>query len=115
MGEIITIQKSGSFQESVNETLDWIVKNELEQVGSDLEIARRVYRSFPELVTAPAFPEPFRSLIIEIHDYNPDDNTEIIDRESLDPAALRETLRPQALEWARTYKQRTGRLWRRGK
>lgn len=48
--------------DEVEEVLTRLVNLDLQQFNCDLEIARRVYRSNPELVTSERYPEPWRTL-----------------------------------------------------
>ena len=97
-GILLTMErKSESLEASVENFIDSMVDSQLEDFTNNLEIARSLYRGCPDLVTAPEFPEPFRSLCIEHHGAEPSDDAEHYAPPLLfDRAALRESLRPEA-------------------
>jgi hypothetical protein len=49
-----------SLEAITQEAVDFIIGRETGSFGSDLAIARAIFKDFPELVTAPCFPEFLR-------------------------------------------------------
>lgn len=84
--------------EQIEEALHHSVDNEIDQYLCELEIARRVYRSNPELVVSKAFPEPWLTLYAHLHEGRlPDDHDT---QEAPTIVGLRKKLLPIAIQVA---------------
>jgi hypothetical protein len=83
--------------EQIEKTLAALVNQEVHQFNCDLEIARRIYRSNPQLVKSPRYPEPWRTLFTEELGEAPGDQDT---QEALSIAQMRRKLRPFAREIA---------------
>ena len=53
--------------EQIEKALNLLVDGYVDQFNTDLEIARRVYRSNPKLVKSARYPEPWGTLYMEQH------------------------------------------------
>ncbi len=91
--------------EQIEKTLTALVNEEARQFNCDLEIARRVYRSNPQLVKSPRYPEPWRTLYTEELGEAPGDQDT---QKALSIAQMRRKLRRLAREVATDLVNRDG-------
>jgi hypothetical protein len=102
MSKLLTIPPGPDSQEkSIGETLDWLVSGVLAEFATRLETARAMYRRFPDLVTAPDFPDPIRTAFVASQDREPEDT---------DWGALRGSKMEQAHVLATEYMRLTRRV-----
>jgi hypothetical protein len=90
--------------EQIEKALTGLVQGEIEQFNCDLEIARRVYRSNPKLVTSKNYPEPWRTLAIEGGNFLGDRDTQ----KALSIEELRRQELPEARRIATLSANKTG-------
>jgi hypothetical protein len=89
----------------IEEALAESVRAELEQLSCNLSIARRIWRHHRTLVEAAAYPEPYRSLEIEMNGAAPDESEDEDPYFGFSLEQLRENLLPDATATAKL-------LWR---
>jgi hypothetical protein len=87
--------------EQIEEALKLWIGDEVRQFACDLEIARRVYRSNPELVKPKRYPEPWRTMFIEAYDGEIPNDRGTQKAPSIE--RLRKTALPDAIETATAW------------
>jgi len=92
----------------VEQALDALMQDDLAGFANALETAREMYAKFPELVTAPGFPEDLRKAYIEEYEHEPDGSCESVGMDVFEPGH-RESLRPRAIDIARGWHERQKR------
>jgi hypothetical protein len=91
--------------EPPSELVEYHIEREFNQqlalFGDNVEMARMIFRHYPEFVTAAEFPAQLRAAFIAYYQYEPEDSFGLIDQ-ALKPG-YRESLREQAHEIAKAW------------
>jgi hypothetical protein len=92
--------------ELIQKALDLAFSNELIDFAISLEVARGLWRKYPELVEAPKFHPVLRAVFVDQTEHEPRDACYFCD-EVLQPG-YRETLLPEAIRGARVWMAQPG-------